>query len=480
MYDFTIIGAGITGSLIARELSKYNVKTLVLEKENDVGNHATLANSAIIHSGHDPEHGTLKAQLCVLGNRLYDDLEKELKIPLLRTGGMVIARDKDELKTLKSLQKNAQKNHVEKIQLLNKETLLKREPNLSEAVMMGLDLPTTKVTYPWEVAIRGLENAISNGVSFKKNTEVTAIEKKPQHFIIRAAQTTFKSRYIINAAGTFAAKIAAMIEKDVPYKMHPRIGEYLVLDRRVKGYINHTIYPVPSDKGKGTLIVPQVHGNILLGPTSYHQTDLEATPNTQAGLKEIKTEASKLAKDIPFDQVIRTFAGLRATIDYDDFYIKYSKESENFIHVAGIDSPGLTAAPAIAQYVVDHLIKPKETLKKKSNFSPDYEAIKMYHDMDTKERQAAYQKDARHGNLVCKCEKITEADVINHIERPLGASSMKGLKKRARIGSGLCQGGYCEHQAIRLLAKTLNEDPTAIDYYQKNTPILIKETKVKR
>ncbi len=479
MYDFIIVGAGITGAMIARTLSKYDVSVLVLEKENDVGNHATLANSAIIHSGHDPKHGTLKARFCVEGNRLYDTLEKELKIPLLRSGGLLLARNAAEVDTLKAIYENAKLNNVPGMKLLEKQALKAKEPNISKTVIMGLDLPTTKITYPWEVALKAMENAINNGVFFAKNTEVFAMAKTENGFDITTNNGVFKSKQIINAAGAFAGKVAAMVENHVPYEVKPRRGEYLVLDRRVKGFLNHTLYPVPNNKGKGTLIVPQVHGNILIGPTNTPQSSLYATPNDVDALSSIKENADKLMTDIPYHQVIRTFAGVRASIDHEDFYIDYSREVDGFMHVAGIDSPGLTAAPAIAEYVVNSLIKSKTTLDPKPNFNPNEPECTMYHALNTAEKKAAFATNKRYGKIICKCERITEGDLMQHITRTLGADTIKGMKKRARVGSGLCQGGYCEHETIKVLAKASNKDQTEIDYYDKDTPVLLKETKVK-
>ncbi len=477
MYDFIIIGAGITGTMIARELSRYKTSVLVLEKENDVGNHATLANSAILHSGHDPKHGTMKARFCVEGNRLYDDLEAELGIPILKTGGLVLAKSEEETRILKKLKKNAEANKVPGVCLLGRESLLEKERRISDAVVMGLEVPTTSVTYPWEVALRAMENAIDNGVEFEKNETVRAIERTGDSLSVKTRNHTYKAKTVINAAGAFAGEIAAMIEDRVPYTVTPRRGEYLVLDRRVKGFISHTLYPVPGRKGKGTLLVPQVHGNILIGPTSVFQDALDEAPTTADGLAEIRRKANKLVSDIPFDKVIRTFAGIRASIDKKDFHIARSKEETDFIHVAGIDSPGLTAAPAIAKYVVETIIMKKTPLEKDPGFNPKIKTVTMYHDMDAAARNAAFQSDDRYGRVVCKCEMVTEADLINHIRRPLGADSVKALKKRARIGSGLCQGGFCEHEAVRILAETLGKKMTGIDYYAKDTPVLLKDTK---
>jgi len=475
MYDVLIVGAGITGCAIARELSKYEMSVVVLEKENDVGSGATMANSAIIHSGHDPKPGTLKAKLNVLGNALYDELEKELNIPLLRTGAYLVAHGDDEEKTLQELKERAALNGVKTIGVPLIDARQK-EPNLSKTITQVVALPSTKVTFPWEVALALMENAIINGVELEKNQSIQAIEKTANGFLVTTENKTFESRYLINAAGVYAEKISSLIETDVPYQTEPRKGEYFVIDRRAQGYMNHVIYPVPTDKGKGVLITPQVHGEILVGPTSEKTDQLDATNTTPEGLAWVRREAIKIADNIPYHQTIRTFAGLRPSIKDYDFYIQESKEAAGFIHVAGIDSPGLTAAPAIALYVKD-ILDSKESFKKKASFNPFREKITPYRSLDQAGKQAAFNDDHRFGKLVCKCERVTEGDVVRAIHRPVSADSVKAVKKRTRAGAGICQGGYCEHNVIEIIAKELAIPKTSVNYYNPNTEILIRESK---
>lgn len=475
MYDVLIVGAGITGCAIARELSKYEMSVVVLEKENDVGSGATMANSAIIHSGHDPKPGTLKAKLNVLGNALYDELEKELNIPLLRTGAYLVAHGDDEEKTLQELKERAALNGVKTIDVPLIDARQK-EPNLSKTITQVVALPSTKVTFPWEVALALMENAIINGVELEKNQSIQAIEKTANGFLVTTENKTFESRYLINAAGVYAEKISSLIETDVPYQTEPRKGEYFVIDRRAQGYMNHVIYPVPTDKGKGVLITPQVHGEILVGPTSEKTDQLDATNTTPEGLAWVRREAIKIADNIPYHQTIRTFAGLRPSIKDYDFYIQESKEAAGFIHVAGIDSPGLTAAPAIALYVKD-ILDSKESFKKKASFNPFREKITPYRSLDQAGKQAAFKDDHRFGKLVCKCERVTEGDVVRAIHRPVSADSVKAVKKRTRAGAGICQGGYCEHNVIEIIAKELAIPKTSVNYYNPNTEILIRESK---
>ncbi len=481
MLDYVIIGGGVVGTLIARELSKYEVSILLLEKENDIGNHATLANSAIIHSGHDPKPGSLKAQLCVRGNTMYETLAKELKIPLIFSGAFVVARDQEEVDTLDLLYQRALHNGVKEVALLDADEAQNREGNLADGVLKVLDLPTTKVTYPWEVAIAALENALLNGAQFKTNAKVTKISPVNDHFIVEInQQEEIEARYVINAAGVYADELASFVEDDLPYRITPRRGEYFVLDKKVKGFVERVLYPVPSDKGKGVLVVPQVHGNILLGPTSEFQDAKENRDNHSDHLNWIRRDSEKLAKNIPFDQIIRTFSGLRATSTYHDFYIQPAKKHPQFIHVAGIDSPGLTAAPAIAEYVVKTLLNRDQRLPKKTDFNPNRVKKKPFYESHFEEKLQLFKEDHRHGHIVCKCERVTEAEVVAAIHSPVASPTIKGIKKRVRAGSGLCQGGYCENTIVKIIARELNIPISEVDYYEKETPILWKETKVKR
>jgi glycerol-3-phosphate dehydrogenase len=479
MYDYVIIGSGIVGTTIARALSRYQLNIVVLEKENDVANHQTVANSAIIHSGHDPEEGSLKAKLCVLGNQMYETLEKELDIPLLYTGAFVVAHSIEQDEQLRILFKRAISNGVRKVELLTKEQALSLEPNLSKEITSVLSLPTTKVTFPWEVAFGAMENAMDNGVQLKLNSEVVAISFHQEIYTISLKNgEQIKTYGIINASGVFSDIIANMIEKEVQYKIKPRKGEYFVLDRRVIGFIDHVIYPLPTAAGKGVLLVPQVHGNILVGPTSEEILDREDLSSSSKGLAQIVKDAKLLSPNIPFDRNIRTFAGIRASSTYKDFFIQESKEFNHFYHVAGIDSPGLTAAPAIAEYVVE-LIEKKYGLVKKDKYNPIRTKHHMFHHLDEETQKALYKEDSRYGNIICKCERITEKDIINVIHKPLGADTIKGIKKRARAGAGLCQGGYCEANVLRIISRETKQDITKVNYYDLNTPILLKETKVK-
>ncbi len=481
MYDYAVIGAGIIGSMIARELSKYELSAIVIEKENDVANVQTLANSAIIHSGHNPEPFSLKARLNIWGNKLYDELEKELNIPLLRTGAFVVAHNEAEEKMLDELYANAKINGVPEFEMLNQADALALEPNLSKTITKVLSLPTTKVTYPWEVAFAAMENAIMNGIEFKKNATVTAIKKSDNHFDIEINnKEIIKSRYVINSTGVDSDDVAHLIDKNVEFKITPRKGEYFVLDKRVKGFVNHVIYPLPTEDGKGVLLTPQCHGNLLVGPNSVFVDDKHRTDVSYEGLEYVKQHSKALSENVPFNKIIRSFAGIRATSDYEDFYIKESKENKGLFHLGGIESPGLSAAPAIAKYLLNEIINIDKIYIKKEKFDPYRVKKPEFHSLPMEEKISLVRKYPEYGNIVCKCEKITEKEIVDAINGPLGSNTIKGIKKRVRAGAGLCQGGYCEEKVIKLIARETKTSLLDIAYDSPESKVFCSETKVKK
>lgn len=481
MYDYIIIGAGVVGGFIARELSSYKLSALVLEKENDVANVQTLANSAILHSGHNPEPGTLKAKLCILGNRLYNQVEKDLSIPILRTGAYVVAHNKGEEKQLMDLLETTKINGVTKYALLDYKEAVKTEPNLAKSITKVLSLPTTSVTYPWEVAFACIENAMLNGVELKKNSAVTDIQVKDGYFEVKINdKDVFQTKHVINASGVASDDIAAMVESKVDYKITPRSGEYFVLDKRVKGFVNHILYPLPTELGKGVLLTPQIHGNILVGPDSKFVDNKYRKNNTVAGLDYVKTNAVFLADNIPFTEIIRSFAGIRATSTREDFIIEESKEIKGFYHVAGIDSPGLTAAPAIAKYLVNEVMKVNSSYDLDETFNPIRKKMPEFHTLPFEEQKRLIQEDSRYANIICKCEKITEKEIVDAINGPLGSNTIKGIKKRCRAGAGLCQGGYCEEKVYKLIVRETNASPLDVVYDGPKSNLFVSESKVKK
>ena len=447
MYDITIIGAGITGALIAHKLSKYNLCVLLLEKENDVSAGATGANSAMIHSGHDPKPGTLKCKYNVLGNKMYPDLCKELKVAFKQIGAFVVATDNEEEEKLEVLINQCKERNIP-YEILSGEVARKLEPNLSDSVIKALSLPTTGIITPWEVTIASIEEAMLNGLELKLNYEVKNIKKENDIFLIN---NEIKTKIIVNCAGVHCDDITNMLRVS-PYKVEAKKGEYYVLDHTGDKLVSRVIYPVPTAKGKGVLAIPTVHNNILLGPNSDLSEDKDDT-STGSGLAYVKREINKTIKNIPYNKMIHNYAGLRPHIDLNDFYIQEDDQIENFIHVAGIESPGLTAAPAIAENVVENIIIPKFNIDKKANYQRRKEFIKMY-ELNDKQKAEVINNNKDYGKIICRCEKISLGEIKDAINRKCGATTIKGVKMRCRPGMGRCQGSFCESEVFKVL---LNE-----------------------
>lgn len=475
MYDILIIGAGITGTLIARELSRYQVKVAILDKENDVGNKTTNANSAIIHSGYDPVPGTLKAKFNVLGNPKYDQLCEELDVPFYRIGSLTVALYDEQLPTLKVLAERSKENGVE-VKLLSSEEVKEMEPNINPNVKGALFAPTAGIIDPFNLCVHAMENAVDNGVSCFLNEEVISIEKVGGHYVVKTKKNEYHSKVVINAAGNFSDKIASMVES-IDWKITSRKGEYFVLDHYEAGLVNHVIFPLPSEKGKGILVTVTTSGNYLVGPSSEEVPDKEDWATDSLTLANVRKQASDMVPSIPFNQVIRVFSGLRPTCTRHDFIIEYSKNDENFINVAGIESPGLASSPAIAEYVVQELVKPIVELKKKENFNPYVKKYKRMFYLSDEEKMAAIKENPEYGQIICNCEKISLGEINDALSRSCPPRSVKGLKRRTRAGFGKCQGGFCQPRVVLLLAKHYGVSPLDIPLDNEGSNILLEKVK---
>ena len=471
MLDIVIIGAGITGSLIAHRLSKFDLRVLVLEKESDVAEGATGANSAMVHSGHDPKPGSFKCKYNLEGNRMFPDLCKELQVAYVPIGAFVAAGSPEEEEKLENLVKQCEERNVP-YEILNGEEAKKLEPNLADHISKVLSLPTTGIVTPWEVTIAAMEEAILNGTELKLNYEVKKIEKKDDHFIIN---DEIETKIIINCAGAHCDEITEML-RESPYHVQTRKGEYFVLDHLNGTFVNHVIYPVPGPKGKGVLAVPTVHGNVLLGPNSDEIEDKE-DDSTGSGLDFVRTQISTTMKNIPFHKMIHTFAGLRPHIDLRDFYIQEDDQIKNFVHVAGIESPGLSAAPAIAKEVCDNIVLPKfADAKERKEYLRRKPFINM-EKMSEEEINELIKKDPSFGRIVCRCEKISEGQIRDVINRKCGARTIKAVKMRCRPGMGRCQGGFCEPEVVKILARELNEGIDEIRLDRQGSNVLVSMAK---
>ncbi|MBR4471220.1 MAG: NAD(P)/FAD-dependent oxidoreductase [Erysipelotrichaceae bacterium] len=471
MLDIVIIGAGITGSLIAHRLSKFDLRVLVLEKESDVAEGATGANSAMVHSGHDPKPGSFKCKYNLEGNRMFPDLCKELQVAYVPIGAFVAAGSPEEEEKLENLVKQCEERNVP-YEILSGEEAKKLEPNLADRISKVLSLPTTGIVTPWEVTIAAMEEAILNGTELKLNYEVKKIEKKDDHFIIN---DEIETKIIINCAGAHCDEITEML-RESPYHVQTRKGEYFVLDHLNGTFVNHVIYPVPGPKGKGVLAVPTVHGNVLLGPNSDEIEDKE-DDSTGSGLDFVRTQISTTMKNIPFHKMIHTFAGLRPHIDLRDFYIQEDDQIKNFVHVAGIESPGLSAAPAIAKEVCDNIVLPKfADAKERKEYLRRKPFINM-EKMSEEKINELIKKDPSFGRIVCRCEKISEGQIRDVINRKCGARTIKAVKMRCRPGMGRCQGGFCEPEVVKILARELNEGIDEIRLDRQGSNVLVSMAK---
>ena len=472
MKDIVIIGAGIIGSFLAHDLSKYELDICVIDKESDVANETTMANSAIIHSGHDPKEGTLKAKLNLRGNEMYEDICKRLNVDFKRIGAYVVATSDEELIELDRLYEQSLRRNVP-VRYVEREELVLNEPNISDIALRAIDLPSTGIIYPWQVAMALMEVAVSNGVDLHLNEEVKSIEKINNGYLINTNKGSIETKYVLNAAGLFADDIYRMVSDNVYFKITPRKGEYFVLDKLSKPLVNHILYPIPSSKGKGVLVLPTTHTNTLLGPSSDFIDDKEGINNTADYLNYVRKEVSKLVKNVPMDKVIRNFAGLRPTSSTHDFVIEEANDAPNFINIAGIESPGLASAPAISEYVIETILKDKINLKDKENAISSLPPITNMKKLNEEERKALIAKDPRYGHIICRCEQISEGEIVEAIHRIIPSTSVKAIKKRIRPGMGRCQGGFCEPLVVGIIAKELQKAKNEVVYDKETTQILV-------
>ena len=454
MYDVIIIGAGVSGSAVARELSRYRIKVCVLEKEEDVCCGTSKANSGIVHAGYDAAEGSLMAKLNVRGNEMMDALARDLDIPFKRTGSLVICLHEEDQPQLQTLYERGGRNGVPGLRILGREELKDMEPNISDEACAALYAPTAGIICPFELNIAMAENAAMNGVEFRFNTEVQDLKSTEKGWEIYTSQGICETRYVVNAAGVYADVFHNMISKN---KIHitPRKGEYCLLDKSAGSHVGRTIFALPGKYGKGVLITPTVHGNLLVGPTAVDIEDKEGTNTTKEGLDEIIKKAGMNIKNLPMRQVITSFAGLRAHEDGHEFIIGEVKDARGFIDCAGIESPGLTSSPAIGE-MVGNLIRDKMNLEEKEDFISIRKGVLNPNTLDREQRNFLIQEKPEYGNIVCRCEMITEGEIIDAIQRPLGARSLDGVKRRTRAGMGRCQTGFCSPKTMEVLARELH------------------------
>ena len=453
MYDVIIIGAGVTGCAVARYLSRYQGSALVLERAEDVCCGTSKANSAIIHAGFDAAHGSLMAKMNVQGSRMVPGLAKELDFPFRRNGSLVVCMSEEDMHRLLALYENGVKNGVEGLEIVDARRLHELEPNVSKDAVAALWAPTGGIVCPFNMTIALAENANANGVDFRFNTKVTGFTRGEEGWTVHTEQGDFRTRYVVNAAGVYADVLHNMVS---PRKLHitPRRGDYCLLDRQVGGFVSHTVFQLPGKLGKGVLVSPTVHGNIIVGPTAIDIEDRDGTNTTAAGLEELISKAGISVDNLPIRQTITSFAGLRAHEDHHEFVIGEAEDAPGFVDCAGIESPGLTSAPAIGLTVAE-LLREKLGLREKEDFIATRKGLLDPKSLTKEAYQALIRENPAYGQIICRCEQVTEGEIIEAIRRPLGARSLDGVKRRTRAGMGRCQAGFCSPRVMEILAREL-------------------------
>ncbi len=475
-YDVVVIGAGVVGSLITRELSKYNISVALSERCNDMAMGSTKANSAIVHAGFDAKPGTLKAKLNVRGVTLMKKVCSELNVPLKNNGSLVVAFSDEEMETLKELKKRGEKNGVEKLSVINRSELVKLEPNIGETAVGALDAPTASIVCPYELTIAAVENAVTNGAEFLRNCEVTAVEQKEDGFTLKTSLGDIDTKLVINAAGVHSGEVAEMIG-DTSIKIIPRHGDYYILDKSQGTLVSHTIFQCPSKMGKGVLVSPTVDGNLIVGPSATDIEDGDDVATTAEGLSSIFTASTRSVPAVNLRNAITSFSGNRAHPETDDFIIGPSEKNKNFINVAGIESPGLSSAPAIAEMVEGIVKGVLGGMEEKSDFNPVRPEPVRFRNMNAEERVALTEKNKAYGRIICRCETITEGEILDAIHAPAGAVDVDGVKRRTRAGMGRCQGGFCGSKVVEILARELGKNMNDITKFGGESKIMFDKTK---
>ena len=475
-YDVIIIGAGVSGTFIARELSRYKLKILLLDKENDIANETTAANSAIIHAGYDANPGSEMGKFNALGNRMFDKVCEELDVPFERIGSLLIGFDDADRQTIDHLYENGIKNGVPNMRIIEQDEIFDMEPKLNPDVICALHAPSAGIINPWELAIALAENALDNGIQLKLETTVLNITKEESNYKVFTNKGDFYTKYIINCAGVFVDEIHNMLSKQT-YTIHPRKGNYYVLDNTVKDLVSHIIFQAPTKDGKGVLVTPSVDGNYLIGPDSNFIDDKDDVSTNADMLNFVKNSALKACPEIPFNRTIRTFAGLRATSNIGDFIVGHVEDVEGFFEVAGFESPGLSSIPAVAEHIVSLVNEVSGGLEKKDNFKSKRRKVVRFNKLSPTNQAELIKENSAYANVICRCETVTEAEIVDCIHRNAGARSVKAIKKRVRPGAGRCQGGFCEPRVIEILARELECNITDVPYDSSQAYILTGETK---
>lgn len=457
IYDVLIIGAGCTGVMTARLLSTKKCRVAVCESGCDVAMGATCANSAIVHAGYDAKPGTLKAKLNVRGNRLMKELAAQLDVPLREIGSHVVGFSDADMKTLRDLYDRGIANGVPDMRIIGRDELREMEPNISPDAVGSLWAPTAAVTCPYGITIAAAENAVTNGVDFYFNFHVTGASKAGDIYYISNGTDTIAAKYIVNCAGVGSVHVAELLgENDFPITIIPRRGEYIVLDKVCGKMANSTLFVCPSDRGKGILVSPTVDGNLLIGPNAYPIEDGDDKSTTAPGLDEITRGAHLIMPSVNTRMAITSFAGVRATPNIYDFYLKKSDQLQGVVHAVGVESPGFASSPATGEYLVGLLEEAGLELEDRDDYIPTRRPDgnhRQFNRMTEDEKAEACRKNPAYGKIICRCETVTEGDIIDAIHAPIPAVTIDMLKKRLRAGMGRCQGGFCSPRAAAIIAE---------------------------
>lgn len=468
MKDIVIIGAGVVGCSIARELSKYKLNIMVLDKNTDVAEGISKGNSGIIHGGYNEKKGTLKAKLNIEGNKMMDKLAKDLDFRFKRNGALVLAFNKEEVEKLNYLNQNAKELGICETEIIEREEVLKLEPNVNENILKALYVKNSGIVSPYEMTIAIAENAYENGVEFKFESEVRHIEKYENNYKIHLEEgQVIEAKMVINASGLSGGYINNLVSH-TKYEINPVKGEYCLFDKIAGTLCTKTLFQVPSELSKGVLVTPTVEGNLLLGPNAKSN---QSATTSREGIDEIIEKSKKTMNELPLNRVLNTFSGLRPKIEGEDFIIEEAKGTKNFINVIGIDSPGLTAAPAIGRYV-SQIVESKIEIHLKESFKTTRKGITRFQELSLEDKNDLIAKNSAYGKMVCKCELVTLGEVLESINRPLGAKTIDAVKRRTRVMMGGCQGVGCMITIANILSKELGVDISEINKNKKGSSVI--------
>lgn len=454
--DIVVIGAGAVGCAIAREFSKYKINVIVVDKNEDIGGDASKSNSAIIHTGYDATPGTLESQLVVAANPMYEELTKDLDIPYKKVGAILPAFTDEQYEMLPAIKSKAFKNRVYDVEYMTSEELLEMEPNLNPEVKGGLYIPRENIIDPFIYVQATAENANENGVSFLLNTKVTGINVEDGQ--IQSVETTagiIETTYVINSAGLYCDEIAAMVGK-ANYKVVARRGQFFILDKNTSCKVNKIVLPIPTKITKGKLMCPTIHGNMLVGPTAEDLDSKVDKSVTTEGLESILNDVRKLIPNVNIKDSITQYSGLRPNRVPEGLNVDTYEDIKGYVNLSGVRSTGITLSVAMGKYVVETVKDSGLNLEFKSNFIKKRKGITFFHDLSLEEKEKIVKENPLYGNVICRCETVTEGEIMDALKRPLGARSMDAVKRRVRAGMGRCQGGFCGPKVIEILARELN------------------------